>query len=133
MRITADTNVLLRVVLDDDRAQQKVAIETLERAELVAISAQSLCEFAWVLDRGYRTARADIAAAIERVLDMRNVAVDRPTVEAGLRMLQAGGDFADGVVAHEGSWLGGDTFVSFDKKAVALLGKQGRQARLLAS
>ncbi len=133
MRITADTNVLLRAVLGDDAKQQRVAVETLERAELVAISAQSLCEFVWVLDRAYETARADIAAAIERLLDMRNLAVDRPAVEAGLSMLRAGGDFADGVVAHEGNWLGGETFVSFDKKAVALLGKQGQPARVLAS
>lgn len=132
VKVTADTNVLLRAVLGDDTAQQQVAIATLEGAELVAISVQSLCEFVWVLERGYRTARADIAAAIRRLLDLRNVAVDRPAVEAGLRVLDAGGDFADGVIAHDGNWLGGDTFVSFDRKAVALLAGQGRQARLLA-
>jgi hypothetical protein len=32
-------------------------------------------------------------------------------------MLDAGGDFADGVIAYEGKWLGAETFVSFDKKA----------------
>jgi hypothetical protein len=35
------------------------------------------------------------------------------------------------VIAYEGHWLGGETFVSFDKKAVALLKAQGQQARLL--
>jgi predicted nucleic-acid-binding protein len=49
-----------------------------------------------------------------------------------LKVLAAGGDFADGVIAYEGSWLGGETFVSFDKKAVALLKSQGQKARLLA-
>jgi predicted nucleic-acid-binding protein len=132
VKITADTNVLLRVVLDDDVAQQQVAVDTLERAEVVAISVQSLCEFVWVLDRGYKTARADIAAVIRRLLDMRNVVVNRPAVDAGLRMLDAGGDFADGVIAYDGAWLGGETFVSFDKKAVALMAKQGQQACLLA-
>jgi len=39
-------------------------------------------------------------------------------------MLDAGGDFADGVIAHEGAWLGG-TFVSFDRQAVTLLQAQG--------
>ena len=47
------------------------------------------------------------------------------------KILEAGGDFADGVIAFEGEWLGGDVFVSFDKKAVALLEKQGISARLL--
>lgn len=132
MKITADTNVLLRAVLGDDAAQQHVAIETLENAETVAISVQSLCEFVWVLERGYRTARADIAAAIRRLLDLRNVVVNRPAVAAGLRLLDAGGDFADGVIAHDGTWLGGDVFVSFDRRAVALLAGHGQQARLLA-
>jgi predicted nucleic-acid-binding protein len=131
MRVTADTNVLLRAALADDQVQQQIAIETLENAEAVAISAQSFCEFAWVLDRGYRTVRADIADAIRRLLDMRNVVVNRPAVEAGLRVLEAGGDFADGVIAYDGNWLGGETFVSFDKKAVSLIATQGGKARLL--
>lgn len=52
-------------------------------------------------------------------------------VEAGLRMLEAGGDFAAAVIAAEGVRRRGDTFVSFDKKAVALLTQQGYPARLL--
>jgi predicted nucleic-acid-binding protein len=53
-------------------------------------------------------------------------------VEAGLTILEAGGDFADGVIAHEGRFMGGETFVSFDKRAVSLISKQGQQATLLA-
>ncbi len=34
-------------------------------------------------------------------------------------------------MAHEGKWLGGETFVSFDKKAVTLLSDQGEAAQLL--
>jgi transposase len=59
------------------------------------------------------------------------VEVNRPAVEAGLAVLEAGGDFADGVIAYEGRWLGGEIFVSFDKKAVALISKQGLSARLV--
>ena len=58
-------------------------------------------------------------------------ALDRQAVEAGLSIMDAGGDFADGVIAHEGNWLGADAFVSFDKKAVSLLSGQGQDARLL--
>ncbi len=46
-------------------------------------------------------------------------------------MLNADGDFADGVIAFEGQWLGGEIFVSFDKKAVALLTASGHAAHLL--
>ena len=131
MRITADTNVLLRALVGDDEAQQRTAVDTLEAAETVAVSSQSLCELCWVLARGYRTARADIAAAIRGLLATSNIVIDRPAVEAGLAVLEAGGDFADGVIAHEGRWLGGETFVSFDVQAVRLLGEAGLAARLL--
>lgn len=52
-------------------------------------------------------------------------------MEAGLAVFAAGGEFADGVIAHEGNWLGGETFVSFDQQAVALLAGLGQAARLL--
>jgi predicted nucleic-acid-binding protein len=58
--------------------------------------------------------------------------LDSAAIDAGLEMLEAGADFADGVIAHEGRWLGGETFVSFDKKAVAAVAKQGMQVKLLA-
>jgi predicted nucleic-acid-binding protein len=66
------------------------------------------------------------------LLNAANVAANRPAVEAGLAMLKAGGDFADGVIAYEGRWLGGETFISFDKRAVALVTKQGQPASVLA-
>lgn len=132
MNITADTNVLLRAVVGDDEDQQRLAVEALETADRVAVTSQSLCEFAWVLARGYRTSRDDIAAAIRRLLDMRNISVDRLAVEAGLAVLEAGGDFADGVIAHDGRRLGGETFVSFDVHAVRLLDRDGVKARLLS-
>jgi predicted nucleic-acid-binding protein len=52
-------------------------------------------------------------------------------VDAGLAQLEAGDDFADAVIAHEGQWLGGHSFVSFDRQAVALLQKRGVAAELL--
>jgi len=57
--------------------------------------------------------------------------MNRPAVEAGLALLEAGSDFANGIMAHEGKWLGGKTFVSFDKKAVTLLSNQGEATQLL--
>lgn len=131
MKITADTNVLLRAFVDDEPAQSRAAVDALEGADIVAISLQSLCEFVSVLGRQYAVSRADIATAIRRLLDTRNVVVNRPAVEAGLSILDAGGDFADGVIAYDGSWLGGETFVSFDKKAVKRLTARGQTARLL--
>lgn len=131
MKITADTNVLLRLVLADDEAQGLAAVEAMENASLVAISVHSLCELAWVLEQLYKKARSEIATAIRGVIEAENVVVNRPAVDAGLAVLDAGGDFADGVIAFDGQWLGGETFVSFDKTAVKLLDGQGIAAQLL--
>ena len=53
--------------------------------------------------------------------------------EAGLALLASSDDFADGVIAHEGDWLGGELFASFDKKAAKLIKAQGKPVRLLES
>jgi predicted nucleic-acid-binding protein len=132
VKVTVDTNVLVRAVVRDDHAQGSAAANLLKEAELIAVSLPCLCEFVWVLRRVYGFGQGDIAAAVEALLDAANVAVDRPAVDAGLAILKAGGDFADGLIAYEGRWLGGDTFVSFDKQAVALIARQGQSARLLA-
>ncbi len=131
MKVAVDTNVLVRAVVRDDPVQADIAAKVLAEASAIAITTPCLCEFVWVLLRVYRLKPNDIAEAIRALLAASKVEVNRPAVEAGLAMLEAGGDFADGVIAYEGRWLGGDTFVSFDKKAVALLGSLGQSARLL--
>lgn len=132
MKITADTNVLLRSVLQDDPHQGPLATKTLDRAELVAIPLPVLCEYVWVLRRTYKESASAVADSIERLVSSPNVAVNKPAVEAGLAMLRAGGDFADGVVAHEGQWLGAQTFLTFDTKATTLLNAQDIPATLLS-
>jgi predicted nucleic-acid-binding protein len=131
VKVAVDTNVLVRAVVLDDPVQADVAAKVLTDAELIAVAMPSLCEFVWVLLRVYDFQPSDVAAAIRALLAVANVEVNRPAVEAGLSVLEAGGDFADGVIAYEGSWLGGGTFISFDKKAVALLAGQGLSTRLL--
>jgi len=132
MKIAADTNVLLRDVLQDDAAQSPLARRTLQSAELVAIPVSVLCEFVWVLRHLYKRPASEVADAIRTLLDSPNVVLNQPAVEAGLAVLDRGGDFADGAIAYEGAWLGAEEFVSFDKQAVSLLKSQGRKARLLA-
>lgn len=133
MKIVADTNLLLRYVVDDDPVQYKLALDILEQAEAVVVSNVAICEFAWVLRSRYGVSRENIAAAIARLRDTGNIVLDGAAVDSGLSMIEAGADFADGVIAHEGRWLGGDTFVSFDKKAVAAIAKCGMRATLLTS
>ncbi len=132
MRITADTNVLVRAIVADEPKQARLAQSALARADLIAIGPTTLCEFVWVLSRGYGIPTADIAAAIRGLIGSANVEVNRPAVEAGLVLLDEGGDFADGIIAFEGASLGGAMFATFDKDAAKRLKKLGRDTLLLA-
>ncbi len=131
MSVTADTNVLVRAIVIDDPEQSRAASLELQQAEIVVVSVAALCEFVWVLRKSYKFANDDVAHAIRLLIGSENVRANRPAIDAGLAMLDAGGDFADGVIAFEGEQFGAATFLSFDRKAVTLLESQGRRARLL--
>ena len=80
----------------------------------------------WARGRRGRAARPASTQAMSRSIGRRS--------EAGMTVMNAGGEFADGVMAYEGKWLGGETFVSFDKNAVPCrggAGEQGQAARLI--
>lgn len=117
---------------EDDPRQAALARAAFSRAEEVVIATPALCELVWVLSRSYRLGRSRIADAITALTKVRNVVLDRGEVDAGLAALAAGGDFADGVIALEGSRHDGAAFLSFDRAAVKLLAAQGRAARLLS-
>ena len=132
MKVTADTNVLIRAAVQDDLRQARRAARILAEADLVAVPVPVLCEFVWVLRRGYKKSVTDVSDAIRHLMRSANVVMNRTAVEAGLSALDAGGDFADGAIAYEGEWLGAEEFISFDSKAVSLLQAQGGRARLLS-
>jgi predicted nucleic-acid-binding protein len=132
MKITADTNVLVRAAVQDDAHQARKAANILQQAELVAVPVPVLCEFVWVLHRGYKKSLPDISEAIRRLMKSANVVMNRTAIEAGLSVLDAGGDLADGAIAYEGEWLGAEEFVSFDSKAISILQSHGGRVRLLS-
>jgi len=128
----ADTNLLVRAAVRDDPEQASIAEKALQEADTVAITLPTLCEFVWVLMRGYKRTPSQVAASIRRLLNSATVAVDRPAADAGLAILEAGGDFADGAIAFEGRRLGGEVFVTFDRKAASLLDAAGTMAQFLS-
>jgi predicted nucleic-acid-binding protein len=119
VRIIADTNILIRAFVQDDPGQAQLAAELLRDADAIAISSVTLCEFVWTFFR--------------ELLDQEKVMMDRRAVNAGLDCMEAGGSFADGVIAFEGSRLGGEVFATFDRRAAELLPALGIEAKLLGS
>ncbi|MGO8934224.1 MAG: type II toxin-antitoxin system VapC family toxin [Terracidiphilus sp.] len=132
MKMIADSNVLIRAAVRDNARQARAAAGLLRDAEAIAVSLTCVCEFVAVLRSVYKFGREDITAALRALLDAGNVEVNRPAVEAGMAVMNAGGDFADGVIAYEGRWLGGETFVSFDKSAFPVMAVLEQKAKLLA-
>jgi predicted nucleic-acid-binding protein len=132
VKVTLDTNVLVRLATQDDPGQAALALRVLQKASLIAVPTPALCEMVWVLLRGYRYTPAQVAHALRTLLQVRQVVCHTPTVLAGLAQLDRGGDFADGVIAAEGELLGGTEFVSFDQQAIQPMKAQKRKARLLA-
>jgi predicted nucleic-acid-binding protein len=62
-----------------------------------------------------------------------NLTLDDDALRAGLDVHVSGGDFADGMMASVGRAMGGETFVSFDRKAIARLQALGVPAQLASS
>jgi predicted nucleic-acid-binding protein len=131
MKMTADTDILVRAMMGDNEHHSKAAQEELANADVVALTLPALCELVCVMSQSYRIPAVAIAQAIRDLVSSENVVVNRPAVEAGLALLDAGGDFADGVIAFEGQRLGAEVFVSFDRKAVRLMAAKGESVRLL--
>ena len=129
--VIVDTNVLVRAATRDDQQQATAAQKVLEESERVVIGMSCQCEFAWVLSRAYKHSPPVVAATIRRLVGEPSATVDRPAVEAGLAAIEAGADFADGVIAFEGRRMGGAIFVSFDRDAVSHLESIGAPAQLL--
>lgn len=131
MRIVADTNVLVRAATLDDPTQAERARAALASADAIVITLPALCEFVWVLATVYRHTTIEIAGSIRLLLASRRVVANRAAVAAGLDVLEAGGDFADAVIASEGTQMGGEVFLTFDRQAARLIAGSGQLVELL--
>jgi predicted nucleic-acid-binding protein len=123
VRIAADSSVVVRYLVWDDPAQAEAAARAIEGAETVLLSPVVLCEIVWVLRRAYRYPAGEVAGVLRRLIESRTVEVDRPLVEAGLAMLAAGGDFADGVILAEAGRAQCGCLVTFDRGLAGLPGE----------
>ncbi|MFN7959732.1 MAG: type II toxin-antitoxin system VapC family toxin [Thermoanaerobaculia bacterium] len=115
--IAIDTNVLVRVLTQDDPLRSPQAARLLETAE-VFVAKTVLLETEWVLRYAYRFDRESIARAFRLVLGYgRLVVEDRTAVLVALRGFEVGLDFADAL--HLASSRGCTAFASFDESLVA--------------
>jgi predicted nucleic-acid-binding protein len=118
--IFPDTNVLVRVLTNDDAEQADVAAEVLRSNDLY-LAKTVLIELEWVLRYSYEFDRKDVSGALLTLLGLENAVIeDAETVEKAVGFHAEGMDFADAL--HLASSRIADNFVTFDRRLAATAG-----------
>lgn len=124
--IGLDTNLLVRYLTRDDAQQFAKVARLIERAleqeEQLLINAAVLCETTWVLETAYEYSRAEIADAIERILDTAQFEIERAhearQALGDFRSTKAG--FADALIGRINRALGARHTATFDRDLKSL-------------
>lgn len=126
--IGLDTNILVRYLVQDDPIQSAKATEIIERRLTEEnpgfVSTVAMVEIVWVLDRAYGLESDEIAAAIERTLqiDVLVVENEQEIFTAMIALKQGKGSFADAILLALGARAGCSYTLTFDQKASRLAG-----------
>ena len=126
--IGLDTNILVRYLAQDDPIQSAKATEIIERRLTEEnpgfVSVVAMIETAWVLDRAYGMGSDEIAAAVERTLqiDVLVVENEQEVFTAMLALKQGKAAFADAIILALGARAGCSYTLTFDQKASRLSG-----------
>jgi predicted nucleic-acid-binding protein len=115
-----DTNVVVRILTNDDPLQARKAIKVFE-AEDVFVPITVLLETEWVLRYSYGLKRSVILKALRELLDLPQVATsDNAAVNMALSAYERGIDFADAL--HVSLSVNADSFFTFDQALIKSAG-----------
>jgi predicted nucleic-acid-binding protein len=119
-----DTNVLLRLLVDDDETQARDAAAFVRTSGRVFVSHVVLVEASWVLASAYGLGRQELARTIELVLSTDAFHVERAEIlgYALANFRQSTADFADCVIAATARAAGELPLGTFDAAAGRLPG-----------
>jgi len=124
--LVADTNVLLRALIDDPSAPQQclIASEWLGRQTAVHIPQLVQAELVWAINASKAASRANLAVLLRALLGHPAIHLQHPDAYlAALDHVDAGGDFGDGIIAFETQRVQAHV-VTFDRKFANRLGVQ---------
>lgn len=123
MKVALDTNLLVRLLTNDDRAQAaRVEAWLVAHAtpQLPAyVDHVVLCELGWVLERSYAYSRTHVHEAIAALLEYDVLSVESPAlVRQALQWFADGpADFSDYLLAARVRSAGCDAVLTLDRKA----------------
>ena len=128
--IALDTNVLVRVVTNDDPAQARRALARM-RANTCWVTRTVLLETEWVLRHAYGLAPAAIGQAFSTLLGIEGVEVeDRGGVLRALAWHAGGMDFADAL--HLAASGEASELITFDRDFARVARRVGAAPRVVA-
>lgn len=111
-----DTNVIVRLLTNDEPCQTKKAARFIEDNP-VFVSKTVLLETEWVLRAAYKLNREIITEAFRKLLGLPNIHVeDALEIKQVLDVYSQGFDFADILHVSNASNHKAEQFVTFDKK-----------------
>ncbi len=129
MSIAIDTNVLVRILVQDPTAPNQCAAarrlvtDATAAGEPLRVSLCALLETEWVLRSRYRVSRKAMVAAFISMLETPGIEFEHDaTVEEALYLLDQfpSADFADCLLVARATHLGCSRFVTFDAGAARL-------------
>jgi predicted nucleic-acid-binding protein len=121
--IGLDTNILVRYLTQDDPVQSVKATEILEHRLTPKnpgfVSVVVIVETVWVLDRAYGLAAPEIAATVERLLQVEVLIIEdeQEVFTAMVALKQGRASFADALIAELAARAGCTRTLTFDQKA----------------
>jgi len=118
--IGLDTNVLVRILVDDDPAQceeaRAMASDVADAGVPLFVADVVVCELVWVLQSAYKVPREDVARLLRKLFSTRQILFESgESLRRTLARFESGrGDFADYLIADRSTLAGCEMIATFD-------------------
>jgi predicted nucleic-acid-binding protein len=123
-----DTNLLVRLFVNDDAAQGKKVRDLFDSHShedaALWVADIVLVELVWTLDRTYGRSREEIATALRALAGSATVLLESgPAVAQAINLFEAGpADFADSLLVCKAAEMGCEAVRTFDRRMRSLPG-----------
>ena len=128
--IGLDTNVVLRLLLNDDLKQRQRAVKAIQQAKglavRVTITLAVVLEMEWVLRSIAKMTKPQVLSVFDLLLESYDIEIDNEkALEQALHIYaNAAADFAECLFLAQYQRMGCQTMLTFDTKAARMAGVQ---------
>lgn len=117
--VTIDTNVLVRIFLDDDSQPEQVrqARELASQAQILYVPQVVIIESVWVMTKAYKLEKSEILKVLVKLYTNQTLVLEKPDIFKAALLLYSVSNvgFSDCVILVEARKVG-STLYTFDKR-----------------